>query len=124
LPPIIVTSVSMGMGGLLLLVTGALTQGFGEISPSEWMIIGWLAVVNTAFAFTLWNNSLQTLTAIESSMINNTMLPQIAILAWLLLDEPLTVRQITGIILVGVGTFVVQVSRYLPIPLMHPKKQS
>jgi hypothetical protein len=34
-----------------------------------------------------WNKSLQTLTAVESSIINSTMLPQIAILAWLLLGE-------------------------------------
>jgi len=117
LSPIIVTSVSMGIGGLLLLVTGVLTQGFGEISPTEWLIIGWLSVVNTAFAFTLWNNSLQTLTAIESSVINNTMLLQIAILAWLFLNEPLTARQVTGMILAGVGTLIVQISRYLPISL-------
>lgn len=124
LSPIIVTFVSMGVGGLLLLITGVLTQGFGKISPNEWLIIGWLAVVNTAFAFTLWNNSLQTLTAVESSVINNTMLPQIAILAWLFLDEPLTTRQVTGIIFVGVGTLTVQLSRYLPISLKLPGKQS
>jgi len=124
LSPLVVTSVSMGVGGLLLLIMGALTQGFGKISPNEWLIIGWLAVVNTAFAFTLWNNSLQTLTAIESSVINNTMLPQIAILAWLLLDEPLTARQVIGMILVGVGTLAVQLSRYLPISFKLPRKQS
>ncbi len=124
LSPIIVTFISMGVGGLLLLITGMLTQGFGKISPNEWLIIGWLAVVNTAFAFTLWNKSLQTLTAIESSVINNTMLPQIAILAWLFLDEPLNTKQVTGIIFVGVGTLAVQLSRYLPISLKLPWKQS
>jgi drug/metabolite transporter (DMT)-like permease len=123
LSPILVTTVSMGTGGLLLLVIGALTQGFGQISPFEWLIIGWLAVVNTAFAFTLWNHSLRALTAIESSIINNTMLPQIAILAWLLLDEPLTLKQVTGMVLVGVGTLIVQVSRYFPISRKSLQKQ-
>ena len=114
LTPIVVTTVSMGIGGLLLLVIGALTQGFGQLDFMQWVIIGWLAVVNTAFAFTLWNTTLQTLTAVESSIINGTMLPQIAILAWFFLDEPLTPRQIIGIVLVGVGTLVVQLWRYLP----------
>ena len=41
-------------------------------------------MVNTAFAFTLWNLSLQRLTAVESAGVNNTMLIQIAVLAWLL----------------------------------------
>jgi drug/metabolite transporter (DMT)-like permease len=75
------------------------------------MIIAWLAIVNTAVAFTLWNKSLQSLTAIESSIINNTMLPQIAILAWIFLDEPLNLRQILGLGLVTIGIIIVQVWR-------------
>ncbi len=115
LPPIIVTVVSMGVGGVVLLVAGYATQGFGTLSAKQWMIIGWLALINTAFAFTLWNRTLQTLTAVESSIINGTMLPQIAILAWLFLDEPLNIRQILGIIFVGIGTLIVQLWRYFPV---------
>ncbi|MBL8100982.1 MAG: DMT family transporter [Anaerolineales bacterium] len=115
LSPIIVTAVSMGIGGLLLLMTGYTTQGFGTLNTQQWLIIGWLALINTAFAFTLWNRTLQTLTAVESSIINGTMLPQIAILAWLFLDEPLNIRQILGIICVGIGTLIVQLWRYFPV---------
>lgn len=114
LAPILVTAVSMGIGGLLLLIIGAATQGFGSLDLIQWLIIVWLAVVNTAVAFTLWNNSLKTLTAVESSVINSTMLPQIAILAWLLLDEPLSPRQIFGIVIVAIGALIVQLWRYLP----------
>jgi drug/metabolite transporter (DMT)-like permease len=114
LSPILITSISMGVGGLLLLVIGAMTQGFGHLDLVQWLIIGWLAIVNTAVAFTLWNNTLRTLTAVESSIINNTMLPQIAILAWLFLAEPLNPKQIVGIVLVGVGTLIVQLWRHLP----------
>jgi drug/metabolite transporter (DMT)-like permease len=113
LAPIVVTAISMGIGGLLLLIVGAITQGFGKLNLMQWLIIGWLAVVNTAVAFTLWNNTLKTLTAVESSIINSTMLPQIAILAWLFLGEPLNSRQILGIVLVGIGTVIVQLWRYL-----------
>jgi len=112
LSPIVVTVISMGIGGLLLVIIGATMQGFGQLSLMQWLIIIWLAIVNTAVAFTLWNKSLQTLTAVESSIINSTMLPQIAILAWIFLDEPLNSRQIIGIILVGVGTLIVQLWRH------------
>lgn len=115
LPPIIVTVVSMGIGGLLLLASGFITQGFGTLSTKQWLIIGWLALVNTAFAFTLWNRTLQTLTAVESSIINGTMLPQIAILALLFLDEPLSLRQVLGITFVGIGALIVQLWRYIPL---------
>lgn len=114
LPSIVVTSISMGIGGLLLLLTGIFTQGFIPLTISQWLIILWLAVINTAFAFTLWNHTLRTLTAVESSIINNTMLLQIAILAWIFLDEPLNGRQIAGILLVGLGTLVVQLWRKFP----------
>lgn len=114
LPPILVTTISMGIGGVLLLVVGAATQGFGRITLAQLLIIAWLAVVNTAIAFTWWNQTLRVLTAVESSIINNMMLPQISILAWLFLGEPLNSRQIVGILLVGTGTLAVQPWRHQP----------
>lgn len=109
--PLLVTFTSMGIGGAVLLGGGALIQGFGPLDRTQWLIIGWLAVVNTAAAFTLWNHTLRTLTAVESSIINGTMLPQIAILAWVFLGEPLNPRQIGGILLVAAGTLIVQLRR-------------
>ncbi|HMT20223.1 MAG TPA: DMT family transporter, partial [Promineifilum sp.] len=106
--------VSMGIGGLLLLAVGVATQGLGEVSARQWAIILWLAVANTAFAFTVWNRTMQTLTAVESSIIANLMLPQIAIMAWVFLGEALTGRQIMGLMLVGIGTLVVQLRRGRP----------
>lgn len=115
LNPLVVTSVSMGVGGILMLVIGIVTQGMGVLNLKQWTIIGWLAVVNTALAFTLWNKSLQTLTAVESSIINGTMLPQIAILAWIFLGEPLGGKEIFGLVFVLAGTLIVQLWRYIPI---------
>jgi drug/metabolite transporter (DMT)-like permease len=111
LSPLIVTTVSMGIGAAVLLVTGSLTQGLPPLSPINWAFIGWLAVVNTAFAFTLWNHTLRTLAAMESSVINSTMLIQIAVLAWLFLGEPLTAQKITGMTLAGLGALIVQLRR-------------
>lgn len=108
LSPLLVTTISMGIGGLLLLAVGGVTQGFGNLDLKQWMVITWMAVINTALAFTLWNRTLKSLTAIESSVINGTMMPQIAILAWLFLQEPLSTRQIIGLVIVGVGSLVTQ----------------
>lgn len=115
LPPLLVTFVSMGIGAGVLLLVGGMTQGFGTLQLRQWAIIGWLAVINSAFAFTLWNRTLQTLTAVESSVINNLMLPQIAILAWVFLGETLTGRQIVGLVLVGAGVLLVQLLRPRPV---------
>jgi len=111
IPPLIVTMVSMGVGAIMLLATGILTQGLPPLSPINWAFIGWLAVVNTAFAFTLWNHTLRTLSAMASSIINSTMLIQIAILAWLFLGEHLTWQEGIGMVLAGLGTLIVQVRK-------------
>ncbi|MCU0485333.1 MAG: DMT family transporter, partial [Anaerolineales bacterium] len=72
--PLMVTVISMGAGSGVLLLTGLAVEGVPAIDFKGWAIIFWLAGINTAFAFTLMNHTLRTLTAMESSMINSTML--------------------------------------------------
>jgi drug/metabolite transporter (DMT)-like permease len=116
LSPLIITFVSMGIGAILLLIGGLIFQGMGELSLTDWGIIIWLAIVNTAWAFTLWNKSLKVLTAVESSILNSLMLPQIAILAIIFLGEGLTIKQITGLLLVSLGVLLVQLKKKLSSP--------
>lgn len=106
--PLTVTAVSMGVGAVVLLVMGILTQGLPALSLASWAIIGWLALVNTAFAFTLWNRTLRVLSAMESSIINGAMLVQIAVLAWVFLGEPLTGQELLGMAIAGLGILLVQ----------------
>lgn len=106
--PLVVTFVSMGVGSVLMLISGLVIQGAGTLTNQDWLIIAWMAVANTALAFTLWNRSLQVLTAVESSVLNSLMLPQIAILAFVFLGEGLTAKNIAGLVLVGIGTIIVQ----------------
>jgi drug/metabolite transporter (DMT)-like permease len=115
LSPSVVTVISMGIGAIFLLITGIIIQGFPILDVKSWAIVLWLAVVNSAFAFTLWNNTLRTLSAMESSIINNTMMIQIPLLAWLFLDEQPSVRETLGMILAGVGILIVQL-RFRRIP--------
>ncbi len=109
LSPLMVTFISMGIGSVLLLGIGAITQGFGSIRIQDLLIIVWLAVINTAFAFTLWNHTLRILTAVESSVINSLMMPQIAILAFVFLGERMSAKEIWGLVLVGIGVLIVQI---------------
>jgi drug/metabolite transporter (DMT)-like permease len=106
--PLTVTITSMGIGAFLLLAVALFIEGPPQINPLGWGMIAWLALVNTALAFTLWNQTLRTLPAVESSVINNTMLVQIAVLAWLFLGENLTWRELTGLVIAGLGTLLVQ----------------
>jgi drug/metabolite transporter (DMT)-like permease len=108
IPPLVVTGTSMGVGAIVLLGIGLAIENFPPLSLTGWATIVWLAVVNTALAFTLWNRSLQKLSAVESSIINNTMLIQIAALAWLFLGERLALRDTAGLILATAGILLSQ----------------
>ena len=113
--PMMVTTVSMGIGALTLLVIGITVQGMPAISLRGWIIIAWLAVVNTAFAFTLWNLTLRSLSAMESSIINGTMLIWIPILAVLFLQEEVSTKEVIGLVVVAVGTVIVQLRQPIKI---------
>ncbi len=109
-----VTVVTMGIGSLALLGAGVIAQGLPRLSLPAWGIVVWLAVVNTALAFTLWNHTLRTLSAMELSIINNTMLIQIALLAWLFLGEQQTAVGVLGLALAAAGALIVQVRQREP----------
>lgn len=109
LSALLVTAISMTFGSVILLAAGIASEGFPTIALKSWGIIIWLAVINTAFGFWLWNHTQRSLLAVESSVINNTMLIQIALLAWIYLGERPTLVQLTGIGSAFLGVLVVQI---------------
>lgn len=106
--PLVVTVISMGAGSIVLLGTGLVLEEAPVLNLQNWIIIGWLALVNTAFAFTLWNHTLRTLTAMESSIINGTMLVWVAIFAVIFLGETINGKEAVGLTAAGLGTIIVQ----------------
>ena len=108
LNPVVITVISMGIGSAILLSVGITLQGFPTINVDNIFYLLWLAVVNTALAFTLWNYTLRTLTAMESSIINGTMLIQIAVLAWIFLGEDISIKEILGMLIASLGAVLVQ----------------
>ena len=107
-----ITLISMGAGSASLLVSGIVLEPWPTLGWAEVTLIGWLAVVNTALAFVLWNRALGELSATEAGLINNAMLPQIAILAWIFLDEVLGGIQIPAIALMVIALIVLQRQRH------------
>ena len=106
--PFVITIISMGFGAVVLLVVGITVQGLPSISLQNIIYLLWLAVINTAVAFVIWNHTLRTLTAMESSIINGTMLIQIAVLAWVFLGEGISFQEIIGMSLAAIGAVLVQ----------------
>ena len=109
IPPAFVTGISMGIGAILLLSAGLMIGELPELNAINVVVIFWLAAINTAFAFTLWNQTLQVLTAFESSLINNSMLIQISVLAWIFLGEKLVVLSIVGLMISFTGLLLANI---------------
>jgi drug/metabolite transporter (DMT)-like permease len=109
--PVVVTFISMGLGAIILMVIGFTMNGLPSLNIKNWLFLFWLAGINTAFAFTLWNLTLRSLTAMESSIINGTMLIQIAVLAWYFLGETITIHEGIGMAIAAIGAVLVQMRR-------------
>ena len=106
---LVVTGISMFFGATLLLGTGLSLHGLPKFDMKSWLVILYVASVNTAFAFWLWNHSMRTLSAMESSIINNTMLIQISVLSWIILKERISLIEGIGLFIAVVGVIIVSV---------------
>ena len=122
--PLTITAISMGAGAAILLVVGISSQGLPRITVKGWAIIAWLAVFNTALAFTLWNYTQRTLSATVSSIINGTTLIWIPILAVVFLDEQVSRKELLGLIVAGVGTLVVQLRSPSSVPRIFRRRST
>lgn len=107
---VVMTSISMFSGALMLLFGAIVSGGISPPSVNGAMIIVWLALANTALAFFLWNRALGTLRAYEQSILQNTMLIQISIMAMVFLEESLSQQKAIGIAIVFFGVLLVVIN--------------
>jgi len=105
------TAIPLGLGGGVLLLLAFPLEGIPDFSGSGWAIILWLAVINTAFAYLLYNHALKTLTALEMNVMFNLGPVGTALIAWPLLGEQLSAVQIAGMVMVILGVVGVQAGR-------------
>lgn len=108
--PLALSAFAMASGTVLIAGSAAVFEGLRPVSPQSLAIILWLGVVNTAAAFFIWNRALARVGAFEISILQNTMLIQIAVLSWLFLGETLTSTKMLGMGLVFTGVLIVQLS--------------
>ncbi len=112
-PTLHLTLVSVGAGGLSMLPVGLAVESGARFPAVVVVTLIWLAVANTALAFSLWNHALRTLTAFEANVIGNTTLFQVGILGWLFLGEGLTARQMLAMVVAFGGVLLAQLPSLL-----------
>lgn len=108
LDTLVLTALPLAMGGGILLLVALPIEGVPKFTLTALGIVLWLAVVNTALAYMLYNHSLRILSALEMNIMLNLAPLVTAFLAWLLLDERLDRLQVGGILTVILGVILVQ----------------
>jgi drug/metabolite transporter (DMT)-like permease len=105
---------SMLSGALPVLAIAIAIEGLPHLPASAWLLMLRLAIINTSAAFLTWTHTQRSLAPHESAAINNTMTVQVALLAFLLLHEPLSARQWVLILVVAGATLIVQTTGKAP----------
>lgn len=111
--PLGLTALAMAVGGPALLGLGLVVEGVPSFSPRAWLLILWLAAVNTALTYTLWAQAQRALRAVEASVLGDLTVVLVAILGWLVLGETLDVPGIVGLSLALTGVLLVQLAPVL-----------
>jgi len=115
------TAISMLAGSSLLLVVALLHDR--AYVPPLWQAgwLGYLALVNTAVGFALYNHTMRVLAPFELVVFQDSMVVQVGILSAIFLGEVITPSMAFGMIVVVIGIVIVQACA--PRMRVHEEKE-
>jgi probable blue pigment (indigoidine) exporter len=108
-------------GGLFLLPLVLAVEGPPpDLTSSNLIGFGWLAIAGTGFAYTLWFRGIDRLPVSAISFLG-LLSPVVAtVIGWVALGEQLSAVQLAGAALVGVAVVVPQLGRDRPTTRLSP----
>lgn len=108
LDTLVLTVIPLIIGGLITFCLALVVEGLPQFTPrSLWAVI-WLALINTALGYLLYNHSLRELTALEVNTLMNLTPLFTAFLSWVMLGERLELIQGIGMAVMILGVVMVQ----------------
>lgn len=105
------TALPLGLGGGLLFFIAFPVEGVVPMPPMFWLWLMLMVVFSTSLSFMLYNHALQTLTAFEMNTLISMVPLLTALMAFLFLNETLSLWQWVGMIIAVVGVVLVQSRR-------------
>ncbi|MCM3701455.1 DMT family transporter [Paenibacillus macerans] len=109
----------MFIGAVFMLLFGLIKDGIPDISLKLALILFWLGSINGALAFYLWTWTQKKLRAYESSVLNNLVLLQVAVLDVLILGQNLSWLQMAALLLLLLSVCYIQLA-----PMLIKKKKN
>jgi drug/metabolite transporter (DMT)-like permease len=116
------TTFPLLIGGAFTLILAFIMEGLPVMTTKSWLIVAWLALINTALGYVLYNHALRELTALEMNIALNLTPLFTALLSWQILGERLSPIQIAGMLIVIFGVLLVQQRNRVAskLPDTHP----
>jgi probable blue pigment (indigoidine) exporter len=105
------TALPLLIGGMTTLLIALAVEGIPVFSRTSLFIVLWLALVNTALGYWIYNRALRTLTALEMNMVMNLTPFFTAGLSWIILGEKLAGIQFLGMVIMVGGVAFVQLGK-------------
>ncbi|UCD56225.1 MAG: EamA family transporter [Candidatus Hydrogenedentota bacterium] len=102
------TTVSMMTGSSVLLLIALMHDRLYVPAPSQLLWLAYLAFVNTALGFALYNHTMKSLGAFEIATFQDSMVIQIGILSAIFLGDTISAAMALGMVMVVFGVAVVQ----------------
>jgi drug/metabolite transporter (DMT)-like permease len=105
-------TVSAGAVPLLLIATPAfLTTDWAKVSLSVWLGVLYCGGVAIALGYILWNRGVQQVGAARTAVYSNLTPVLVALLAWLVRGDPVTVYHVVGAIIILTGITLTRLGR-------------
>ncbi len=111
-------TVSIGALPLLLLATPAfLTTDWSTVDSAAWLGVLYCGVVAIALGYLVWNRGVQQVGAARTAVYSNLTPVLVALIAWLVRGDPLTVYHLAGAVIILTGITLTRLGRR---PLREP----
>ena len=100
------------IGGIGAIVAGLIFDFPPKVPDlKSWGIIIYSGAINISLGLTVWNHILRTLRSFEASILGASSIIWTTLLAVIILNEPLTVNQVLGMLTMIAGLLLVQVRK-------------
>lgn len=109
--PMSLAAYPLAIGGAMTLSATLVSNGVPKLSLPAWALILWLAAVNTAGGYALFNFALNLLPAFEVNLILNLTPFVTALIAWWYAGEGLAGVEVLGLLVGVAGIALVQLHR-------------
>jgi drug/metabolite transporter (DMT)-like permease len=105
------TALPLLVGGLITLILALGVEGLPVFDLRSIGIVLWLALVNTALGYWIYNRVLRVFTALEMNVVMNLAPIFTALLSWVVLGEHLTTIRVLGLVILITGVAFVQLGK-------------